>query len=125
MNSTLNINKVAQADSPIVWLSASGRLDAGTIAQMERAFTESLIGGARALVVDLSELSYISSSGLRTLLSAKKKAHERNGDLVIYGLKGTVRDVFDMVGFSAVLIIRDSKENAMQTASAIVSKPVT
>lgn len=86
-----------------------GRLDAATSSQLERALNRAL---SATIVLDMSRLTYVSSSGLRVLLTARRKARERNGDVVLCGLTQNVRDVFNMVGFSALFTIRDSLDEA-------------
>ena len=129
MSSTLQITKETSDKAPIATLKVVGRLDANTVNIMEKALTDSLAIGARALVLDMAELTYISSSGLRALLTAKRNATQKKGDLYICALKRNVRDVFDMVGFSAVFHLHDTLAQATQAATGLVgslpSAPVT
>lgn len=87
------------------FFSLSGRLDAATSSQLEKALDRAAVS---TIAIDMTKLSYISSSGLRVLLTARRKARERSGDLILCGLTQNVRDVFDMVGFSALFTIRES-----------------
>ena len=120
MSSTLQITKETNDKAPIATLKVAGRLDANTVNIMEKALTDSLATGARALVLDMAELTYISSSGLRALLTAKRNSTQKKGDLYICSLKRNVRDVFDMVGFSAVFHIHETLAQAMQAAIGLV-----
>ena len=75
-----------------------GRLD--TLAAQEIApQMDSLKNVDGTLVLDCSELSYISSSGLRIFLTLRKAAAERGGRVIIRGISNDVRSVFMMTGF--------------------------
>ena len=119
MTSTLQVNSQQQNNAPIQLMHVSGRLDAGTVNIMERALSEALAKGNKVLVLDLAELVYISSSGLRALLTARRAAHARKGDVLISSMKRSVRDVFDMVGFSAVFGIHENVDQALLAATKI------
>ncbi|MBR3328573.1 MAG: STAS domain-containing protein [Atopobiaceae bacterium] len=81
----------------------SGRLDTGTAPELESSLRESL-DGVDELVLDLKELVYVSSAGLRVLLSAQKVMGPRGG-MVVCNVNNDVQDVFDMTGFSDFLTI--------------------
>jgi anti-anti-sigma factor len=119
----LQISKESPDKQAVAVLKATGRLDANTVNIIERNLTESLLAGARVLVLDLAELTYISSSGLRALLTAKRNSSQKKGDLLICALKRNVRDVFDMVGFSAVFKIYDDVEAALAAAQQLTAAP--
>ncbi len=119
MSSTLQVNTQQQTNAPVQLMHVSGRLDAGTVNIMERALSEALAKGNKVLVLDLAELAYISSSGLRALLTARRAAHARKGDVLISSMKRSVRDVFDMVGFSAVFGIHENVDQALLAATKI------
>jgi anti-anti-sigma factor len=59
----------------------------------------------KSLALDFAAVDYISSAGLRVLLILQKKIHAAGGSLSVRNLNGTVREVFDMTGFSAILKI--------------------
>jgi len=100
-------------------LKAAGRLDASTVNVLEHALNRSLAKSARVMVIELAEVNYISSSGLRVLLTARRKIRELGGDLVLCALSQNVRDVFDMVGFTALFIVTGSLDQAIQTAAGM------
>lgn len=82
-------------------IRVSGRLDTVTAPEFESVLQTEL-GGIDMLTLDLAELEYISSAGLRTLLVAKKMMSERKG-LSVINANETVREIFDITGFSEVL----------------------
>lgn len=95
----------------------NGRLDATTSAQVESALAAVFDSGSQNLIVDFTKLSYISSAGLRVLLSTAKKAKTANGKLALFGLSDEVKQIFDISGFTAILPIFPDAASA-QTAVA-------
>ena len=92
----LNINKEKKGTACTYFLE--GRLDTTTAPQLEGDIKES-IEGVESLVMDLSKLEYISSAGLRVLLGAAQ-AMDGKGDMVVRNLNQSVREVFELTGFS-------------------------
>jgi anti-anti-sigma factor len=95
------------------WLVAvSGRLDQTQTAELESAFDALIDAGHVRLVVDLSEVTYINSGGLRCLVTAWRKAKQDGGNLFLTGLRARVREVFDMVGFDKVFEVFPDRRSA-------------
>jgi len=86
-----------------VTLSLTGRLDTSTAPQLEAAIQES-IENINSLILDFSKLDYISSAGLRVLLSAQKKLQTKGG-MVIRGVCENVMEIFEITGFADFLTI--------------------
>ena len=84
-------------------VALEGRLDTTTAPELEAALKNGL-DGVTELVMDLQELSYISSAGLRVLLSAQKKMNLQGGMRVIH-VGGDIMEIFDVTGFSEILTI--------------------
>lgn len=84
-------------------LAPEGRLDAVTAPQLEEALWENL-DGATELVFDFRKLSYLSSAGLRVLLSAQKRMN-RQGRMVVRNVNETIMDVLEVTGFVDILTI--------------------
>ena len=104
---------IRQAGLPIVpWriLTASGRIDALTGAETERACHEALRQDPR-VALDLREVTYLSSAGLRVLLATLKLAASRNGAFALIAPKEGVREILDMSGFSRIIPIVDDVAN--------------
>ena len=80
-----------------------GRLDTTTAPQLEKELKESL-DDVTELTMDLSALDYISSAGLRVLLSAQK-AMQKKGSMKVTGVNETVMEVFEVTGFVDILNI--------------------
>lgn len=95
---TINVER----EFELVTLAITGRLDATTAPNLEAVVNE-LYEDAKELVIDMSELEYISSAGIRVLLGAYRKMHLNNGMMRIEKPNETVREVFEMTGLSEML----------------------
>jgi anti-anti-sigma factor len=87
-------------------------LDALTVPRFEEGLRDHLNQGAAYLVVDFGDVTYISSSGLRALLTARRLARSQGGDVKLARLSPRVYEIFEMVGFTQVFGIFDSVEDA-------------
>ena len=81
-----------------------GKLDTVTAPELERALKEEL-PGCESLVFDFSALDYISSAGLRVLLSAQKSVTLTGGTMKVTGVNELVNEVFEVTGFSEILTV--------------------
>ena len=97
----LNINKTAAGNSLTVALE--GRLDTMTAPDLESVLSKDL-AGVEHLSFDLSKLEYISSAGLRVLLSAQKTMNKQ-GDMVVKNATEEVKEIFEVTGFNDILTI--------------------
>jgi stage II sporulation protein AA (anti-sigma F factor antagonist) len=70
---------------------------------------------AQRLVIDLAQLDYVSSSGLRVFLLAAKRLQATNGKLTLCGLQDHIQQVFDLAGFSSILSIYGSRDEAIKS----------
>jgi anti-anti-sigma factor len=84
----------------------AGRLDSSAAQPAEENFTRVLGSGAPHLAIDMSQLVYISSAGLRVLLVVAKKVQQAKGKMVLFGLVPHVREVFSVSGFDKIFAIQ-------------------
>jgi len=84
-------------------ISIEGRLDTSTAPQLESELKSSL-DGVKDLIMEVSGMEYISSAGLRVLLSAQKTMNKQ-GKMVIRGANDSVMEIFDVTGFIDILTI--------------------
>jgi anti-anti-sigma factor len=98
----------------VVILAVAGRLDAASSKVLEEAILKRIGDGERKLIVDLAGLDYISSSGLRVFLVAAKKMGAEKGKVLLCSMQEGVRQVFDLAGFSSILSIHHSRDDALQ-----------
>ena len=94
-------------------LSFQGNLDTGTSPKAESQINGLIDAGSQKLLVNFEKLDYISSAGLRILLATAKKLKPVGGDLKICCLNQTVQEVFDISGFSTILSVTSSEEEAL------------
>lgn len=97
----MTINK--QLDNSKLSIALEGRLDTVTAPELEKELKESL-NGIVELVFDFASLEYVSSAGLRVLLSAQKIMNKQ-GSMVIKNVNESVMEVFDVTGFVDLLTI--------------------
>ena len=84
-------------------VAIEGRLDTTTAPMLEAKLIESL-DGINNLVFDFKGLEYVSSAGLRVILSTQKKMNKQ-GEMKLINVCKDIQDVFDMTGFSDILTI--------------------
>jgi anti-sigma B factor antagonist len=84
-------------------LAVSGRLDTTTAPELEAAIN-GVTGEAQSLKLDIAEVDYVSSAGLRVILAAHKTMSPKGG-LTVSGAKPEIMEVFEMTGFSDILNI--------------------
>jgi anti-anti-sigma factor len=92
-------------DSQAVVISPSGRLDSNTAPVLEKALGTQLQRGYTWLYVDMSDVEYVASSGLKILVSAWRRARDSNGDVILSGLQPRLVEIFEMVGFDMLFQI--------------------
>lgn len=102
-----------ETPSDIAVVRPQGRLDSATSPAFEVTVLERIDGGSRRLVLDLSDVGYISSAGLRVILAAGKKLRATQGKLVLCGLREEVRGVFEMSGFLELFPVTQTVEEAI------------
>lgn len=96
-------------------ISLSGRLDAYSANDLERKLDSLIDADQVQLVVNLGQLEYMSSSGLRVLLAALKKVRKQQGDIKLACLKPYIKEVFDIAGFTQLFTIFDAEEAAVSS----------
>jgi anti-sigma B factor antagonist len=84
-------------------VTIAGRLDTTTAPELEAALNDSF-NGVTKLVLDFSELEYLSSAGLRVLLQAQKTMNKQ-GEMIVRNINETISEIFEVTGFSDVLTI--------------------
>ena len=97
----LNINKTLEESKLTVALE--GRLDTTTSPELEKSLSDSL-PGVTELVMDLEKLEYISSAGLRVLLSAQK-IMMKQGKMIVKNVNATIMEILEVTGFVDILTI--------------------
>ena len=97
------LNIVKRVENGRAVIALEGRLDTNTAGELETEL-KAVIDSVDEIVLDLEKLAYISSSGLRVLLSAQKAVAKR-GTLKLVHVNDAIMDIFDLTGFSEFLTI--------------------
>ena len=101
-----------QVDGRVV-LHVAGRMDAENAVVFEKQCESCIAEGVTKLVVNLADLKYVSSMGLRSFVMIGQKLQEKGGDFRICCLTGLVRQVFEITRLNQVLPLHDSLESAL------------
>jgi anti-anti-sigma factor len=109
---TMEIHIRKEREATVV--SVKGRVDAVTAPEFEKNLSDLISKGEIIFLLNFGDLEYISSAGLRSILSTAKKLKEPKGKIVLTGLKGSVGEVFKISGFDSIFKIFDSEENALK-----------
>ncbi|WP_440224124.1 STAS domain-containing protein [Dokdonella sp. MW10] len=105
-------------------IALAGRLDTETAADLELAAQDFVDAGDRRFVIDLAGVGYVSSAGLRVLLKLAKSL-EGGGALALSGLNASVRQVFDVAGFSPLFTIAIDRGAALSRVAGAPSRPAS
>lgn len=104
---------IDSTDGAVTILSVKGRLDSVTAPILDGSLSGMLAAPGRRLLVDLSQLEYISSAGFRILLLAAKRADENGGQIALCGVSGKVRQLFDLGGFLDLFRICNTRDEGL------------
>lgn len=95
-------------------LRLDGRLDAATSSILERKLNSLIDEQHFRLALDFAGVDYLSSAGMRVLLSASKKLYNKQGALVLFSVSSDVEEIFKMAGFDRILSIFSTEKEALQ-----------
>jgi anti-anti-sigma factor len=113
---------VSSLGERLVRVQLSGRLDTQGVDHVETRFVASLIPGANSAIVDLSQVDFVSSMGIRMLVSAARSLKARQASLAVFGAPERVSQIFEAVSLSKLLSICASEDEAL-VAVASATRP--
>ena len=96
---------VEERNNNVLTLKIEGRLDTTTAPTLEKTIND-ILEGVTELILDMNQLTYVSSAGLRVLLSTQKKMN-KIGTMKLIGVCEDVMEVFEMTGFVDILNIEN------------------
>lgn len=108
----LNVSFDQQPKRTLVRLE--GRLDATTTPQLEKKILSFIEKEKQKLLIDFSKIDYLSSAGMRLLLSATKKIKAHGGKLVFSAMNDEVMQIVKMAGFDKILEIYSTESEALK-----------
>lgn len=101
-----------QRDGALV-LSPKKRIDSSTAKSFEEQANALVDAHPGNVVIDFSELDYISSAGLRVVLTTAKRVKAAGGEMTLSGVRDNVREVFDVSGFASIFGMHDNVDAAI------------
>jgi anti-sigma B factor antagonist len=104
-------------ENGIVFISIKGRLDADSAPDAEKVVKDALEGQTTRILFNLGALEYLSSAGLRVLLSVAKEMRRRDGKIVLCSLNEFVKEIFEVSGFQSLIPIAESVESGIKVLS--------
>ncbi len=102
--------RIRQADFRVV--SLTGRIDAAAAPEVNRMVRQAMRDGGKQIVVELRDVTFLSSSGLRALLLLARELRRDGGDLVLCALQPQVAEVFHLTGFDQIFQLHHTREEA-------------
>ncbi|NQV17758.1 MAG: STAS domain-containing protein [Armatimonadetes bacterium] len=101
-------------ENDIAILELKGKLDATTSKQFQEDFTKLIENNETKFIIDCSQLTYISSAGLRVFYFAAKKMENTNGEIVFCSTNPNIKRVFDIVDFASDFQILSDVDEALE-----------
>jgi anti-sigma B factor antagonist len=101
-----------RSDTSVATLVISGRFDAHQVSQVQQEFDALLAAGARFIILDLSDVNFVDSSALAVMVRGMKRCRERNGELLLCGLRQPVRIIFELTRMDRAFRIYDDEKSA-------------
>lgn len=101
----------------VLFLQLQGQINSANAAALEACMVDHFDRGERKIVLDLSQLDYVSSAGLRVILLLAKKLKADNGVVALCDIQPRVREVLEISGFLAILTIFASRTEAQAALS--------
>jgi anti-anti-sigma factor len=105
------------AYADVLVATAAGRIDFAGAQVLEGALAPALDGPARGIVIDLADVDYISSVGLRVLMVAAKAMRARKASIAVASLQPVVAEIFEISRFHHVVDVRGSVRDAIAAVS--------
>ena len=104
---------VSSLGDRLVKVTLVGRLDASGVDRIETRFVAHLVPAANSAIVDLSQVDFIASMGLRMLVAASQSLRTREAKLVLFGVQPPVRQVFEAVALHKIIPIVSEEADAL------------
>lgn len=97
------IGVAVSSSDGITEMRLSGHLDSGSSGSLEKKLHDLIVAGATKIIVDLTDISYVSSGGWGIFVGEVKSLRDRGGDIALCGMTSEVYDVYELLGFADVL----------------------
>ncbi len=110
------MNLKEEQSGGVTIVQVSGRIDSTSAPVLGQRLTAVLDEVSARVLVDMSEVDYISSAGFRVLLLAGRRAEQIAGKIVLSGVSGKVRQLFDLGGFLDLFVIANTRDEGVTAA---------
>jgi anti-sigma B factor antagonist len=108
--------KIKDATDGVVDVALIGRLDTPGVAGIELRLTATLVPRAARVVIDMSEVEFIGSMGIRMLITVARALSKKQGRLVLYGPRPLVYEVFNTVALGEIISVQPDAASALAAA---------
>ncbi len=105
----------------LVKVTLAGRLDTPGVSRIETKFLASLVPAGNSAIVDLSQVDFVSSMGIRMIVSAARNLQKRQATLAVYGAQEQVTQVFGLVSLGRIISICSTETEAL---AAVADTPL-
>lgn len=102
-------------DKSAIVANLAGRMDAQNSPEIGKEMLQALVPGTRYMIICFTELEYISSAGLRSILTVARRIQGMGGELLCAGMQGGVLAVFKAAGFYGMFREYESIEEALRS----------
>jgi anti-anti-sigma factor len=107
----MGVKTERQGDTLIA--KTDGRVDSANAREFQTALEAAIGASDRAVILDMEDLSYISSAGLRVILLTAKTLRNQNAKFAVCSLSQPIREVFEISGFDQIISIHASQAEAL------------
>ena len=111
---TVGLNIQLEEDQGIVLVRIEGRLDAASAPLLEKKLLEQIEGGKYKILLDFAKVNYLSSAGMRLLISSTKTLKGVSGGLHLCSVSEEVLEIIKMAGFERIIQIFPTEQEALQ-----------
>ena len=103
----------SQDAGDVTVIEVLGKIDTNTSPSLQQFVDQKMEDGAAKLLLDLGQVDFVSSTGLRVFLATAKRLGGSGGSLHLCGLNETVNEIFEISGFSTILEVFPSRDEAL------------
>lgn len=100
----------------VLTVKVKGRVDGSNANDFQNKIKDSVTSKDQVVMLDMAELSYISSAGLRVVLMVAKSLEQRKAKFMLYSLSDSIKEVFEISGFDKVIKVHASRKEALAAA---------
>ncbi len=111
----MNLQITQEQQGPVNIIVITGRLDSTNSENFEALLTNLINSGATQILIDGTQMAYISSAGLRILLMIAKQLNRSRGRIVLCGLNDSVKKVFDLTGLTGIFPLCATRDEGLKS----------